>query len=81
MELITRKVIAKLEGEDPTCEVLAQYADPDSDKYKAMVEMIRKELHFCKDLLLNFRHFFKLKFIRKNILGLMTGKIVHLLCN
>ena len=46
MELITRKVIAKLEGEDPSREVLAQYADPDSDKYKAMVEMIRKELHF-----------------------------------
>ena len=46
MELITRKVIAKLEGENPSREVLAQYADPDSDKYQAMVEMIRKELHF-----------------------------------
>lgn len=46
MELITRKVIAKLEGENPSREVLYEYADPDSPKYQAMVEMIRKELHF-----------------------------------
>ena len=46
MELITRKVIAKLEGENPSREVLSEYADPDSPKYHEMVEMIRKELHF-----------------------------------
>lgn len=46
MELITRRVICKLEGEDPDMETLKQYADPDSEKYKKMVEMIGKELHF-----------------------------------
>ena len=46
MELITRRVISKLEGEDPDMETLKQYADPDSEKYKKMVEMIGKELHF-----------------------------------
>jgi amidophosphoribosyltransferase len=46
MELITRKVISKLEGENPSREVLAEYADPDSPKYEQMVEMIRQELHF-----------------------------------
>jgi amidophosphoribosyltransferase len=46
MELITRRVINKLEGEDPDMETLKQYADPDSEKYKKMVEMIGKELHF-----------------------------------
>ena len=46
MELITRKVIAKLEGENPPLEVLYEYADPDSEKYQKMVEIIREELHF-----------------------------------
>ncbi len=45
MELITRRVIAKLEG-DVTDEILKQYTDPDSEKYKNMVEEIRKELKF-----------------------------------
>ena len=45
-DLITRKVIAKLEGEDPDSETLKSYADPDSEKYKKMVEMIGEELHF-----------------------------------
>lgn len=47
MDLITRRVIARLEGtEDVSDEVLQQYADPDSPKYEAMVEEIRKELNF-----------------------------------
>jgi amidophosphoribosyltransferase len=47
MDLITRRVIAKLENtEDVSEEVLAQYADPDSPKYEQMVEEIRKELNF-----------------------------------
>ncbi|MCR5796590.1 amidophosphoribosyltransferase [Eubacterium xylanophilum] len=47
MELITRRVIARLEGtEDLSDEVLQQYTDPDSEKYEQMVEEIRKELNF-----------------------------------
>ncbi len=47
MDLITRRVIAKLEGTTEVSEeVLAEYADPDSEKYATMVEEIRKELHF-----------------------------------
>lgn len=46
MELITRRVIKKLEGKDPTDEMLKEYADPDSEKYKKMVEEIGNELHF-----------------------------------
>ena len=47
MDLITRRVIAKLEGtEDVSDEILQQYADPDSPKYDQMVEEIRKELNF-----------------------------------
>lgn len=47
MDLITRRVIARLEGEENvTDEVLAEYANPDSEKYKTMVEEIRRELNF-----------------------------------
>jgi len=47
MDLITRKVIARLEGTDEVSkEVLQEYADPNSAKYDAMVEEIRKELNF-----------------------------------
>lgn len=46
MELITRRVIARLENGNVTDEVLKEYADPDSEKYEQMVEEIRKELHF-----------------------------------
>ncbi len=47
MDLITRRVIAKLEGtEDVSEEVLQQYTDPESPKYDQMVEEIRKELNF-----------------------------------
>lgn len=46
MELITRRVIKKLEGKDPTDDILREYADPDSDKYKKMVDEIGRELHF-----------------------------------
>ena len=45
MELITRKVITKLEKE-VTPEVLKKYANPDSQEYANMVEEIRKELNF-----------------------------------
>ena len=47
MELITRRVIAKLEGtEDVADDILKEYTHPDSPKYAAMVEEIRKELNF-----------------------------------
>ncbi len=45
MELITRRVIARLE-EEVTPEILAEYANPDSPKYAKMVEEIGKELNF-----------------------------------
>lgn len=46
MELITMKVIMRLEGREPDDELIAQYSNPDSEKYERMVEEIRKELHF-----------------------------------
>ncbi len=46
MELITRRIIAELEGTEPTKEIIREYADPDSEKYKNMLEKIREELHF-----------------------------------
>lgn len=46
MELITRRVIERLENGNVTDEVLKEYTDPDSEKYEKMVEEIRKELNF-----------------------------------
>lgn len=46
MDLITRRVIAKLEGDNVSDEVLSEYADPSTEKYERMVEEIRKELNF-----------------------------------
>ena len=46
MDLITRRIIRKREGDNVSEEVLKDYANPDSENYKAMVEEIRKELNF-----------------------------------
>lgn len=47
MDLITRRVIARLEGtEEVEEEILQQYTDPESEKYEKMIEEIRKELNF-----------------------------------
>lgn len=46
MDLITRRVIQKLEGGDVTDEIIQEYTNPDSEKYEAMVEEIRKQLNF-----------------------------------
>lgn len=46
MELITRRVICELEGDDPSYETLREYADPDSEKYNNMLEKIREKLRF-----------------------------------
>lgn len=46
MDLITRRVIDRLEQGNVTDEVLDRYADPESKEYETMVEEIRKELNF-----------------------------------
>lgn len=47
MELIARQVIAELEGtEDVPKERLDVYADPDTEEYKNMLEVIRQRLSF-----------------------------------
>lgn len=45
MDLITRRTILKREGEHYE-ETLADYANPDSQRYQDMLEDIRKELNF-----------------------------------
>ena len=46
-ELITRRVIAELEGtENLSNDMIREYANPDSEKYGIMVEKIREKLHF-----------------------------------
>lgn len=46
MELITRRVIAEIEGCEPDKETVLEYTDPNSEKYEKMLELIRKKLHF-----------------------------------
>lgn len=46
MDLITRRIIAKREGEHVCPKVLATYTDPNSQNYKEMLEEIGKELNF-----------------------------------
>ncbi len=47
MELITRRIIEKLEGSStPDEDILEQYTDPDSDRYQAMLEEIREDMNF-----------------------------------
>jgi len=46
MDLITRRMIQRMEGDDVPEEALVEYADPDSDRYAALLEEIRKELNF-----------------------------------
>lgn len=46
MELITRRVINQLEGENASEETLKEYADPDSEKYQNMLDEICKQLNF-----------------------------------
>lgn len=45
-DLITRRVIERLENGNVTDEVLSEYANPESEKYEKMIEEIRKELNF-----------------------------------
>ena len=46
LDLITRRIIQEREGEHVSDEVLADYANPDSQNYKEMLEEIRKQLNF-----------------------------------
>lgn len=46
MELITRRVIAELEGGNPDEATLKEYTNPDSEKYQKMVDKICETLHF-----------------------------------
>ncbi len=47
MDLITRKIISKLENSDSVSdEVLYKYSDPETPEYNAMVEEMRKEMNF-----------------------------------
>ncbi len=46
MELIARRVIAGEEGEDVERAILEDYANPESDRYKNMVDKIGKQLGF-----------------------------------
>ncbi|MBO4311129.1 MAG: amidophosphoribosyltransferase [Lachnospiraceae bacterium] len=46
MELIARRVIYELEDGNVTEEVLKDYTDPDSERYKKMEEKIREVMHF-----------------------------------
>ena len=46
MELITRRVITKLEGKEPDRETLKKYVDPESECYQKMLDEICKMLHF-----------------------------------
>lgn len=46
MDLITRRIIQRREGENVDRELLYDYANPDSENYKAMLADICKELNF-----------------------------------
>ena len=46
MELITRRVIKEVEGDNVSDEVLMEYTDPDSEKYQKMIDKICEKLHF-----------------------------------
>lgn len=46
MDLIARRIIAKLEGDNLSQEVLLEYANPNSEKYQAMLDAIKEELNF-----------------------------------
>lgn len=46
LDLITRRIIRDREGDGVSDETLLDYADPDSQNYREMVEEIRKRLNF-----------------------------------
>ena len=46
MDLITRRIISKEEGQDVDRSILDDYANPESDRYHRMLDEICKQLNF-----------------------------------
>ena len=47
MELIARRIIKRLEGEESLSEdILSRYLDPEDERYQAMIEELRREMGF-----------------------------------
>ena len=46
LELIARRMVRKVEGENVDRTILDQYADPTTDRYAHMLDMIRDQLNF-----------------------------------
>ena len=46
MDLITRRIIREREGDDVSMETLKDYADPESQNYKEMLDEICRQLNF-----------------------------------
>lgn len=46
MDLITRRIVSKLEGHEPESEVLDEYCNFESERYAAMLEGIRRQMGF-----------------------------------
>ena len=46
MELIARQIVAKEEGDEVAREILEDYCNPESDRYRAMVDGICKKMGF-----------------------------------
>ncbi|SHM19207.1 amidophosphoribosyltransferase [Anaerosporobacter mobilis DSM 15930] len=46
MDLITRRIIAKNEGDTVEKKTLEEYANPESDRYQSMLDEIRNQLNF-----------------------------------
>ena len=46
LELIARRMVQKVEGENVDRSILEQYADPSTDRYAHLLDMIREQLNF-----------------------------------
>ena len=46
LELIARRIVQKVEGENVDRSILEQYADTSTDRYAHMLDMIREQLNF-----------------------------------
>ena len=46
LDLITRRIIKMREGDNVSPEILADYANPDSQNYREMLDEIKRQLYF-----------------------------------
>lgn len=46
MDLITRRTICEIEGDDVSRDILEDYSNPDSNRYETMLEKMREKLAF-----------------------------------